>query len=338
MATKNAQRKASKTTARFIKPMLALGAGSLPEGDHWVYELKLDGYRALGIKTNGKVSLRSRNDKDFTTKFPGVTKALARLPDETVVDGEVVAVDEGGRPSFNLLQNSASGSTILYYLFDVLTLAGRDVTSEPLSTRRELLEQSILPKLGEPIRASLQFTGKLAELLHAVREQGLEGLIAKRNDTPYIPGDRSGSWRKLRTNRGQEFVIGGYTRGGRGFDALVFGYYDGGKLLFAAKTRNGFTPALRQDLAKRFRTLETNECPFANLPEPKTGPLGTRTHRRKNEGVPVAPTQARRSVRVCRVDARQSPPARRVSRTPRRQRPTTRAPGTLVIFLVKQMT
>ena len=104
--------------------------------------------------------------------------------------------------------------------------------------------------------------------------QGLEGLIAKRRNSVYEPGLRSGAWLKMRVNVGQEFVIGGYTLGGTTFDALVFGYYDDGKLIYAARTRNGFTPTLRADLMKRFKPLEINECPFANLPEKKAGRWG----------------------------------------------------------------
>jgi ATP-dependent DNA ligase len=107
-----------------------------------------------------------------------------------------------------------------------------------------------------------------------VRAQGLEGLVAKRRDSKYEPGLRSGAWQKMRVNRGQEFVIGGYTIGGVTFDALVFGYYEGEKLIYAARTRNGFTPTLRADLMKRFKKLEINDCPFTNLPEKKAGRWG----------------------------------------------------------------
>jgi ATP-dependent DNA ligase len=107
-----------------------------------------------------------------------------------------------------------------------------------------------------------------------VRAQGLEGLVAKRLDSRYEPGLRSGAWMKMRINRGQEFVIGGYTVGATPFDALIFGYYEEGKLIYAARTRNGFTPAARARLFKQFKDLETGECPFANLPEMKSGRWG----------------------------------------------------------------
>jgi ATP-dependent DNA ligase len=124
--------------------MLLLAAETLLEGVGWSYELKLDGYRALAVKTNGTVRLRSRNDKDFNSRYPGIVKALAALPDETVVDGEVVALDAAGRPSFNALQNG--GAAVFFYVFDVLILAGRNVMGETLAVRRELLNRA--PRLA----------------------------------------------------------------------------------------------------------------------------------------------------------------------------------------------
>lgn len=238
-------------------------------------EIKLDGYRALAIKSGEKLQLRSRNDNDFSARYRDITAALRFLPDETVVDGEVVALDEEGRPSFNLLQNYGSSKpNLIYYVFDVLVIAGRDVMRETLDARRELLEEQVLPKLGEPIRYSQELRSDLPTLIEAVKAQGLEGLVAKRRNSRYEPGQRSGAWQKMRVNRGQEFVIGGYTVGGTTFDALIFGYYQEGKLIYAARTRNGFTPSARASLIKRFRALETAECPFANLPEDKSGRWG----------------------------------------------------------------
>ena len=265
---------ARKRKAAFVEPMLLLRADHLPEGDAWQYELKFDGYRALAIKTGGKIQLRSRNDNDFSLRYPAIAKALSSLPNETVVDGEVVALDESGRPSFNTLQNHAAGAELNFFVFDLLILAGRDVMGEPLTKRRELMEKHIFPKLSEPIRYSPPLDARLSDLVHSVKAQGLEGLVAKRRDSRYEPGERSGAWLKMRVNRGQEFVIGGYTVGGATFDALIFGYYENGKLIYAARTRNGFTPRLRQDLMKRFQPLEVAACPFANLPETKSGRWG----------------------------------------------------------------
>jgi bifunctional non-homologous end joining protein LigD len=120
--------------ANFIEPMLLQRTEKLPEGPAWRFELKLDGYRALAIKSGGKVRLVSRNNNDFTSRYPGVVKALADMPDETVLDGEVVALDESGRPSFNILQNyGSSGAPIVYVVFDIPILKGRDLMAEPLT-------------------------------------------------------------------------------------------------------------------------------------------------------------------------------------------------------------
>ena len=264
-----------QTKAHFIEPMLLLRTNRLPEGAGWEYEVKLDGYRAIAFRSGGHVHLRSRNNKDFSGKYSGIVKALSSLPDETVIDGELVALDEASRPSFNALQNyGSSKGPLLYYVFDVLTIRGRDVMGEPLSSRRELLDREILPKLREPIRVSAVLDASLPDLIHAVKAQGLEGLVAKRKNSRYESGQRSGAWQKMRVNLGQEFVIAGYTRAPRAFDALVFGYYQHGKLLYAARTRNGFTPASRDELFKRFKGLETPKCPFVNLPETRSGRWG----------------------------------------------------------------
>jgi bifunctional non-homologous end joining protein LigD len=255
--------------------MLLLRTDSLPSGDQWLYELKLDGYRAIGFKRDGIAHLRSRNDNDFSTRYPAVVKALARLPNQTVIDGEILAFDGDGRPSFNALQNYGGASVpVVYYVFDVMILGGRDVMREPLEVRRELLENKILPKLSEPIRYASPLDADLPVLIQSVKDQGFEGLVAKRRTSLYEPGLRSGAWMKMRVNRGQEFVIGGYTRGTNTFDALIFGYYEGTELIYVARTRSGFTPATRAQLFRKFKGLETNECPFVNLPEEKSGRWG----------------------------------------------------------------
>ena len=227
------------------------------------------------VQARCKVSLRSRNNKDFSGRYREIARVLRDLPNETVVDGEIVALDPEGKPSFNLLQNygSSPSSPVFFYVFDLLMLSGKSTLEEPLYQRREQLER-VLPKLQEPIRYLPGLDGSLADLTRAVREQGLEGLVAKRRDSVYEPGLRSGAWRKMRINQGQELVIGGYTLGGRTFDALVLGYYEGNNLMYASRTRNGFTPATREQLLAKMRTLATDVCPFANLPEKREGRWG----------------------------------------------------------------
>lgn len=161
-----------------------------------------------------------------------------------------------------------------FYVFDVLILAGRDVMGETLLKRRTLLEKRVFPKLAEPIRYSPLLRASLKDLIQSVKVQGLEGLVAKRADSKYEPGQRPGVWLKMRVNQGQELVIAGYTPADKNFDALIIGYYEGDKLIYAARTRNGFTPASRVELFKKIKPLEISECPFANLPEATGGRWG----------------------------------------------------------------
>jgi ATP-dependent DNA ligase len=154
--------------------MLLLPAERLPEGSNWTYEL--DGYRALAVKTAGNVRLRSRNDDDFNRHYPAVVQALEALPDETVIDGEIVALDGAGQPNFNLLLNyGPAKAPICYYVFDLLVLAGRDLMGEPLAVRRELLRSHLLSKLGEPIRHSPELSASLSDRIASVREHGMGG-------------------------------------------------------------------------------------------------------------------------------------------------------------------
>jgi bifunctional non-homologous end joining protein LigD len=264
-----------RVKAGFIEPMLLLKTDTLPDDPaRWAYQLKLDGYRAIAYKSGGTLHLRSRNDNDFTARYPAIVRGLAKLPDETVIDGEVVAMGDDDRPSFNALQNYAAGTPVVYYVFDLMVLRGRDVSGEPLDTRRELLESKVLPALADPVRYTGELAARLQDLIHSVKTQGLEGLVAKRRNSRYESGLRSGAWLKMRVNRGQELVIGGYTIGTKTFDAIVVGYYQGDRLLYAARTRNGFTPGMREQLFKRFRALESSVCPFANLPEARSGRWG----------------------------------------------------------------
>lgn len=267
-------RKPPVTTApRFIEPMRAALVDKLPEGPAWQYEIKLDGYRAIAVKSEGEVELLSRNNLKLNSRFPTIAKALAKLPDGTIVDGEVVAVDKDGRPVFNALQNAQkTPHPIYYYVFDILHDRGASLLDRPLTERRAQLEKLDLP---DPVRLSHTLEASAADLVRAAREQGLEGIVAKRVNSVYEPGARSGAWVKFKVNQGQELVIGGYIPGPQGFTSLLAGYYDdAGRLIFIAKVKNGFVPRTRKDVAARFAKLETDACPFANLPEPKNARRG----------------------------------------------------------------
>jgi bifunctional non-homologous end joining protein LigD len=159
----------------------------------------------------------------------------------------------------------------VYYVLDVMILAGRNVMNEPLTGRRELLQGCVLTKLDEPIRESPELDASLPDLVSSVKAQRLEGLVAKRRDSRYESGQRSGAWQKMRVSMGQAFVVAGYTPAAKSFDAVVFGYYDGGKLMYAGRTRNGCSPSSRDQLFKRFKTLVAEKSPFVNLPEARGG-------------------------------------------------------------------
>jgi len=263
-----------RTEASFVEPMDCLSVSKLPEGLEWIWEVKFDGYRALAVKSGTGVALFSRRRKSLNSQFPYIVEALADLPAGTVVDGEVVAIDESGRPDFNLLQNfRAKASRIRYYIFDLLCWEDRDLTHVPMVERRALLK-SVVVLSDKRIRISDYVEAAPKDLLSAVREQGLEGIIGKRKDSLYQPGKRSGAWIKYRVNLGQEFVIGGYFPGPRGFDSLVLGYYHGDELIYVARTRNGFVPASRRQVFSKLKHLVTPACPFVNLPETRRSRFG----------------------------------------------------------------
>ena len=246
----------------------------LGDGPQWVYEIKLDGYRAIAVKSEGKVTLFSKRRKSFNRQFPHLVEALADLPENTVVDGEVVALDQSGRPDFNLLQNFRSGaSRIHYFVFDILIHKDRDLTRLPLIERRSII-RTVLEFHSPRLHISDYFETSAADMLRAVREQHLEGVVAKRKDSVYEPGKRTGAWIKYRVNCGQELVIGGYIPGPHGLDSIIVGYYKGEELVYVARVRNGLVPASRRQLFHRLRPLAIPACPFINLPESGKGRWG----------------------------------------------------------------
>jgi ATP-dependent DNA ligase len=176
-------------------------------------------------------------------------------------------LDESGRPDFNLLQNfRTAASRIHYFVFDILIYKNRDLTRLPLIERREIM-RPVLKFKSPRIRISDYVEASATDILNAVREQGLEGIVGKRKDSLYEPGKRSGAWIKYRVNRGQELVIGGYIPGTHGIDSVIVGYYKGDELIYVARVRNGFVPASRRQMFEKMRLLVIPECPFGNLPE-----------------------------------------------------------------------
>jgi bifunctional non-homologous end joining protein LigD len=254
--------------------MAARVVDQLPEGADWMYEVKFDGYRALLLKDGSRVWIRSRNDKDLTVTYPSVTAAGRRLQaDRAVIDGEIVAVDADGHPSFQALQHRAAHRrhTIVFYAFDLLHLDGEDLMARPLDERRQRLP-AVLDDSG--VLLSIELPGTSQQVIAAVRELGLEGVIAKRRRSRYTPGERNTSWVKLKLDRQQEFVVGGYRPGPHGIDALLVGCYEGTRLLFAGKVRAGFTPHVRREVFAQVKRLAAGACPFADLPNSRSAHWG----------------------------------------------------------------
>lgn len=266
--------------AGFIEPMKALLRAELPKGQDWIYEVKFDGFRALAVLESGRVSLFSRNGKNMTGRYPEIVQALEQWPSrDAVLDGEIVAVDAEGRSSFQLLQSfltaGKSKPPLLYYVFDLLNLDGRSLMDLPLSKRKEMLE-SLVQTLPDTVRFSAGIEAESVRLLNEMKKRGLEGVIAKHRNSKYQPGGRSGAWVKFKWANEQEFVIGGYTppKGSRShFGAILVGFYEGKKLLFASKVGTGFDTALLESLHGKFRKRVRPDCPFANLPERIPGGL-----------------------------------------------------------------
>jgi ATP-dependent DNA ligase len=225
------------------------------------------------FKSGQKVRLYSRNLKPFDKKFPHITEALRDLADETTIDGDIVALDNAGRLSFNLLQNFVSeAGRVRYFVFDILHHKGRDLTGLALIERRKIL--GTLKINSEWVKVADCFEASSETLLSAAREQALEGIVGKLRDSHYEPGKRTGAWIKHRLNAGQEFVVGGFTPGPHGLDAIIVGYYRGKDLVYVARTRNGLVRASRRGVFQRLKPLITAACPFVNLPETRKARWG----------------------------------------------------------------
>jgi bifunctional non-homologous end joining protein LigD len=253
--------------------MAAVLVDTLPAGGDWLYEAKFDGYRAMVIKDGASVRILSRKGNDLTGDYPHVQSAVSALPaSRAVIDGEIVAFDQEGRPSFQQLQHrTARGTAIRFFAFDLLHLNGSDLSDVPLEDRRKKLER-LLRASG--VEFSQELPGTPEQVIQAVAEVGLEGVVAKRRTSRYEPGKRSGAWQKFKLQHRQEFVVGGYRPDNRTFQSLVVGYYDNNMLKFAGRVRAGFTPEQRAAVFRRLKPLATGRCPFADLPTSKTSHWG----------------------------------------------------------------
>jgi bifunctional non-homologous end joining protein LigD len=266
-----------KAKPRFIEPMKARLVDDPPTTGDWSYELKFDGFRACAVKDGEKASLFSRNENELHTRFPEVADAVRKLSiDECVLDGEIVALDDKGRSSFQLLQAlemEGRKSPICFYVFDLLQLNGRSLLQLPLTARKEVLSK-ICENVGDPIRYSGEIGREAKALLKEVQRLGLEGLIGKLRESTYEAGRRGGAWIKLKCVNEQEFVIGGYTPPGgarKHFGAILAGYYENKQLRFAGKVGTGFTGKSLAMLSEKFRKQERKDCPFVDLPSKQGG-------------------------------------------------------------------
>src|ERR1700722_3734865 len=263
----------------FVEPMKAKLVVSIPAGD-WLYEIKFDGFRVLALRGGKEARLVSRNEKDFGGKFSEVMDSLSKLEvRDAIVDGEIVALDEKGRSSFQLLQAfelNQKRPPIFYYAFDLLRLNGEDLGDLPVEERKAKLEK-LIKKAPGAIRYSASLGGDAEKLLSQARQFGLEGLIGKRVGSRYEVGRRTGTWIKLKLQQEQEFVIGGYTEpaGSRKhFGALLVGVDEGNQLKFAGKVGTGFNEKLLRTLHGIFKKVPRQECPFVDLPEKRAGRYG----------------------------------------------------------------
>ena len=252
-------------------PMMATLADRIPSGEGWEFEIKWDGYRIVARVAGAEAELRTRRDQDYTERFANVAKELVKAlktPD-CVVDGEVCALDEDGRPSFSAMQQGRAGTPIVYYVFDLLEVDGEPIIDLPLSERRNRLVK-LLDRRNRTVKLSESFDDGPA-LMKAAEEQRLEGVIAKRLDSRYLPGKRSKDWLKLKTRPKQEFVIAGYTRGkGRRektLGSLVLAVNGEGGLEYAGNVGTGFNEAEIEKLLAKLRPLERNRSPFPSVPK-----------------------------------------------------------------------
>jgi bifunctional non-homologous end joining protein LigD len=255
---------------RDIKPMLASLVDEPFTDEKWQFELKLDGYRSLAYVENGNAELRSRNNNNFNKKFDDVHTALINWKINALVDGEVTVLNEEGLPDFSGIQlwDKHRKGKLVFYVFDLLWVEGWNIMDEPLSVRRELLKQ-IVPDDGV-IRFSDHIDDIGVDFFNLTKQNNLEGIVAKKKDSVYIPGTRSKTWLKIKAEQRHEAVICGYTRKSdtdRLFSSLILGIYKEGSLKFIGQTGTGFSQSMQEELLKKMKPLHTKKNPFQEEPK-----------------------------------------------------------------------
>ena len=260
-----AKRVTGSKLREFIEPMLAKLHDEPFDSDDWLFEIKWDGYRAIAEINKNGVRLYSRNGLSFDKAYPVVFSELSRLEKGLVLDGEIVALNEKGIPSFQLLQqyDPAGDVPLVYYTFDCLYYKGKSIEDKPLTERKEILRRVLGD--NDTIRYSDHIAGRGKDFFEAVSARGLEGMMAKKADSQYREHTRTGDWLKVKVSITEEAVIAGYTKG-RGsrkfFGALVLGTYDGDKLKYIGHTGTGFNDKLLKELHGQMKPLETDQSPF----------------------------------------------------------------------------
>jgi len=256
-----------------MKPMLATLVEKPFNSKEWIFEVKWDGFRVLAHKTQ-KVRLLSRSQELYNARFPEIVQELASLPGNFVLDGEIVVLDRKGCCNFQLLQNYSREKigTPYYYLFDILSYKGKDLTKLPLISRRKILQNLLKLSKGEHLRFSIDIDTQGIRFFQKAKKLGLEGIVAKRKDSSYVY-HRSRNWLKIKTQKRQEVVIGGFTkpRGSRKcFGALLVGVYDkkDGSFLYVGHVGTGFSKKTLENLYLRMKPYILKKCPFKNPPKP----------------------------------------------------------------------
>jgi len=258
----------------FVAPQLATLVKDAPEGEEWLHELKFDGYRMLCHLNRGKVRFWSRNQKDWTDKFPNVAKALKAVPvTNAILDGEIVIVDKAGRSSFQGLQQSMGKSgraTFVFQIFDLIYLDGLDLTSTPLVQRKLRLEELLASMKGDTaLRYSEHVEGSGKQFFKQACEYGIEGIISKLAESPY-QSTRNRNWLKAKCIKRQEFVVAGYTPSKKafpGFGSLILGVHEKGKLIYSGRVGTGFTIKQRLEIQKKLDRISQPAMPFAEKPK-----------------------------------------------------------------------
>lgn len=254
-----------------IKPMLATLVDAPFDDPDWVYEVKWDGYRALGFIRNGNVELFSRNNKSFNDKFYPIKKTLESWKINAVIDGEIMVINDKGISNFGNLQNwrSEADGELVFYVFDLIWYEGKSLTELPLILRQQVLKE-ILPTDDDSIRLSKVFNASGTEFFKAAEKMGLEGIIAKKANSSYAANIRSREWLKIKVSKRQEVIICGYTRNDdttKAFSSLLLGVHENGELKYVGKVGTGFSSSQQKEMINLFKPLVTNESPFSKQPD-----------------------------------------------------------------------